>query len=95
MPEKTILSRIDSAISILEELQKQYLISEERIQSNEDNENASSGLMNQVSALKLENERLKTYIQSLEKRIKGLVDANVEEAMPPIINVSNSFLVSI
>lgn len=95
MPEKTILSRIDSAISILEELQKQYLISEERIQSNEDNENATSGLMNQVSALKLENERLKTYIQSLEKRIKGLVDANVEEAMPPIINVSNSCLVSI
>lgn len=95
MPEEAILSKIDNAISILEELQKQYLICEERIQSNQDNENGNSGLMNQVSSLKLENERLKTYIHSLEKRIKGLVDANVEEAMPPIINVWNRCILHI
>lgn len=83
MSETTIQSRVDSALSILEKLREE-LKSEEK---KEENDNIIIDLQNQVASLTLENERLNSYINTLENRIKDLIEEKGEDLLSPRANV--------
>ena len=83
MSETTIQSRVDSALSILEKLREE-LKSEEK---KEENDNIITDLQNQVASLTLENERLNSYINTLENRIKDLIEEKGEDLLSPRANV--------
>ena len=83
MSETTIQSRVDSALSILEKLREE-LKSEEK---KEENDNIIIDLQNQVASLSLENERLNSYINTLENRIKDLIEEKGENLLSPRANV--------
>ena len=83
MSETTIQSRVDSALSILEKLREE-LKSEEK---KEENDNIITDLQKQVASLTLENERLNSYINTLENRIKDLIEEKGEDLLSPRANV--------
>ena len=83
MSETTIQSRVDSALSILEQLREE-LKSEEK---KKENDNIIIDLQNQVASLSLENERLNSYINTLENRIKDLIEEKGENLLSPRANV--------
>ena len=83
MSETTIQSRVDSALSILEKLREE-LKSEEK---KKENDNIIIDLQNQVASLSLENERLNSYINTLENRIKDLIEEKGEDLLSPRANV--------
>ena len=85
MSETTIQSRVDSALSILEKLREE-LKSEEK---KEENDNIITDLQNQVASLTLENERLNSYINTLENRIKDLIEEKGDDLLSPRPNVQD------
>ena len=85
MSETTIQSRVDSALSILEKLREE-LKSEEK---KEENDNIITDLQNQVASLSLENERLNSYINTLENRIKDLIEEKGDDLLSPRPNVQD------
>ena len=87
MSETTIQSRVDSALSILEKLREE-LKSEEK---KEENDNIITELQNQVASLTLENERLNSYINTLENRIKDLIEEKGEDLLSPRANVQKEY----
>ena len=85
MSETTIQSRVDSALSILEQLREE-LKSEEK---KKENDNIIIDLQNQVASLSLENERLNSYINTLENRIKNLIEEKGDDLLSPRPNVQD------
>ena len=85
MSETTIQSRVDSALSILEKLREE-LKSEEK---KEENDNIIIDLQNQVASLSVENERLNSYINTLENRIKDLIEEKGDDLLSPRPNVQD------
>lgn len=85
MSETTIQSRVDSALSILEQLREE-LKSEEK---KKENDNIIIDLQNQVASLSLENERLNSYINTLENRIKDLIEEKGDDLLSPRPNVQD------
>ena len=85
MSETTIQSRVDSALSILEKLREE-LKSEEK---KEENDNIITDLQNQVASLSLENERLNSYINTLENIIKDLIEEKGDDLLSPRPNVQD------
>ena len=85
MSETTIQSRVDSALSILEQLREE-LKSEEK---KKENDNIIIDLQNQVASLSLENERLNSYIHTLENRIKDLIEEKGDDLLSPRPNVQD------
>ena len=85
MSETTIQSRVDSALSILEKLREE-LKSEEK---KKENDNIIIDLQNQVASLSLENERLNSYINTLENRIKNLIEEKGDDLLSPRPNVQD------
>lgn len=85
MSETTIQSRVDSALSILEKLREE-LKSEEK---KKENDNIIIDLQNQVASLSLENERLNSYINTLENRIKDLIEEKGDDLLSPRPNVQD------
>ena len=85
MSETTIQSRVDSALSILEKLREE-LKSEEK---KKENDNIIIDLQNQVASLSLENGRLNSYINTLENRIKDLIEEKGDDLLSPRPNVQD------
>ena len=85
MSETTIQSRVDSALSILEQLREE-LKSEEK---KKENDNIIIDLQNQVASLSLENERLNSYINTLENRTKDLIEEKGADLLSPRPNVQD------
>ena len=85
MSETTIQSRVDSALSILEQLREE-LKSEEK---KKENDNIIIDLQSQVASLSLENERLNSYINTLENRIKDLIEEKGDDLLSPRPNVQD------
>ena len=85
MSETTIQSRVDSALSILEKLREELKLEEKK----KENDNIIIDLQNQVASLSLENERLNSYINTLENRIKDLIEEKGEDLLSPRPNVQD------
>ena len=85
MSETTIQSRVDSALSILEKLREELKLEEKK----KENDNIIIDLQNQVASLSLENERLNSYINTLENRIKDLIEEKGDDLLSPRPNVQD------
>lgn len=85
MSETTIQSRVDSALSILEQLREELKLEEKK----KENDNIIIDLQNQVASLSLENERLNSYINTLENRIKDLIEEKGDDLLSPRPNVQD------
>ena len=85
MSETTIQSRVDSALSILEQLREELKLEEKK----KENDNIIIDLQNQVASLSLENERLNSYINTLENRIKDLIEEKGDDLLSLRPNVQD------
>lgn len=87
MSQEDIDSRIDYIQSMLKVLRKEANSKCYDDLPKECGASRNEELEKKVAALKMENARLNDYIRSLERRIRTIVDANVQESFSPRASV--------